>query len=361
MEAANGLREAFPVLRRVAYLNAGTCGPVPAAATAAAERELRRELEEGRAGMAHFMRVKELAGRLREVYAQRLGCAPGDVALTSSTTDGIATAMAGLGLGAGDEVLTSDTEHPGVLGPLQALRDLDGVEVRTAPLADLAEAAGPATRAVVCSHVSWITGEVAPLADLASLEAPVVVDGAQGIGAVAVDVRALGCEVYAASGQKWLCGPEGAGMLYVAPEFRDRLAPTRRGFLAFEDPNRGLDSRLAPDARRFEPPANHGAALLAYALAAHDALAAAGWDAVHARAAALAANLAERLAERGHEVCPRAPTTLVAWRDPAMEETARRLAGEGVAIRPLPGRDLLRASVGAWNDESDLERLVAAL
>ncbi|MDX6699218.1 MAG: L-cysteine/cystine lyase [Solirubrobacteraceae bacterium] len=360
MDAA-ALRSRFPVTGRVAYLNAGTCGPVPADALEAATAELRRETESGRAGMPHFERRGELAERLRAAYAARLGCAPQDVALTASTTDGIATALAGLELEPGDEVLTADSEHPGVLGPLSAVRDLRGATVRTAPLAELPAAAGPRTRAVVCSHVNWLTGEVAPMSDLAQLEAPVILDGAQGIGAVAMDVEALGCEVYAGSGQKWLCGPEGLGMLYVAPDFQEHLAPTRRGYTAQGDASLGLDAGPAPGALRYEPPANHGATLLAYALASHDVLDAAGWDEVHARARDLAADLAAGLTQRGLDVADRGPTTLVAWHDPEMEATARRLAERGVAVRHLPGRDLVRASVGAWNDESDLERLLDAL
>src|SRR5688500_2081787 len=137
MDAA-ALRDQFPVLRRVAYLNAGTCGPVPAAALDAATAELRAECEQGRAGMAHWERRFELYDALRAAYAARLGCAPEDVALTSSTTDGISIALSGLDVGPGDEVLTSDSEHPGVLGPLQALRDLRGVSIRAAPLEELA-------------------------------------------------------------------------------------------------------------------------------------------------------------------------------------------------------------------------------
>jgi L-cysteine/cystine lyase len=83
--------------------------------------------------------------------------------------------------------------------------------------------------------------------------------------------------------------------------------------------------------------------------------------ALHARAARLAADLAEALAERGVEVAPRGATTLVAWRWPDAGTTRERLAEAGIAIRTLPESDLLRASVGAWNDEADLERLLAAL
>jgi L-cysteine/cystine lyase len=358
---ATSLRAAFPVLERVAYLNAGTCGPVPAAALDAAVEQLRRETEEGRAGLAHWDRRRELAAGLRAAYAARLGCAPDDVALTSSTTDGVTIALGGLDLGPGDEVLTSDTEHPGVVGPLQALRDLRGVAVRTLPLAELASAAGSATRAVACSHVSWLTGEVAPVADLATLDVPVVLDGAQGIGAVPVDVGGWGSVVYAGSGQKWLCGPEGLGMLYVAPELQERLGVIRRWYGSYEDPNAGMDAVLAAGARRFDPPANHGSALLVHALAAQEILGEFGWDEVYERSATLATGLAQRLADHGHEVMPRGRTTLVAWRDTDMEATAKRLGAAGIAVRHLPGRDLVRASVGAWNDESDVERLLGGL
>ena len=86
----------------------------------------------------------------------------------------------------------------------------------------------------------------------------------------------------------------------------------------------------------------------------------AGFDAVHARATGLAAQLADALAERGRTVAPRGATTLVTWEDPDPAATRERLAAAGVIVRDLPGTPYLRASVGAWNDESDLERLVSA-
>ncbi len=352
------LREQFPVLRRVAYLNAGTCGPVPVQAVEATVDALRHGAEEGRT-TAYFQRRQEHAAAQRAAYAERLGCAPEDVALTTSTTDGVASALAGLDLGRGDEVVTSDSEHPGVNGPLQALRDLRGVEVRAVALADVADAVGPKTRLVACSHVSWVTGEIAPAA-LADVDAPVLLDGAQGVGALPVDVAALGCDVYAGSGQKWLCGSEGTGMLYVSPAFRHRLAATRRGYLSYVDANAGLDAELHPDARRYDSPAIP-ADVIANSVAAHEVLARAGWDAVYARARELAARLAEMLEKSGREVFPRGDTTLVAWRDDDAPATRERVAAAAVAIRDLPNRPLLRASVGAWNDESDLERLLAAL
>jgi L-cysteine/cystine lyase len=350
------LRAQFPVLQRIAFLNAGSDGPVPEAAVRAACEQGERELREGRT-YEHFLRRGELEAELRAGYAVLAGATPGDIALTTSTSEGLGTVLAGWPLVPGDEVVTSDEEHPGLLGALGLLRRR-GVRVRAVPWARLADEVGPATRLVACSHVSWVTGAFAPAA-LAEAAVPVVLDGAQGAGAVPLDVRALGCAAYAAAGQKWLCGPDGSGFLYVAPEWRDRITPQRLAYGNLADPEAALDAEPAPDARRFEPPALMPSAV-AWALAALEVLGAAGWDAVHERGRSLAAGLREQLRARGREVLD-GDGTLVAWRDPDAEGTAHRLAADGVVVRFLPGRGLVRASVGAWNDESDLERLLAAI
>lgn len=352
------LRAQFPVLRRIAYLNAGTNGPVPEAATAAACAELAREEAEGRIVSAHFARREELAASLRAGYAARVGCAPAELALTTSTTEGIARVLVALDLRPGEEVVTSDEEHPGVLGPLSGLRSR-GVEVRVAPWADVADAVSSRTRVVCCSHVSWRSGRVAP-ASLAELDVPLLLDGAQGVGALAVDVAALGADAYAAAGQKWLCGPEGTGLLYVSPALRERMHPPVPGFDNLADPSRGLDAPLHADARAYDTPALP-AASLAQAAVALEALGAAGWDAVHARGAQLAAAAADALREHGREVLARDATTLVSWREPEAAAAAARLAASGVVVRPLPNEDLLRASFGGWSSEGDVERLLAAL
>jgi selenocysteine lyase/cysteine desulfurase len=355
---SSALRAEFPVLDRLAYLNAGTDGPLPRRAVAAAAEELERELREGRA-KPHFERRTELTDGLRAAYARALRCQPADVAITTCTTEGIAATIAGLELGPGDEILTSDEEHPGLLGPLAAARELRGVSVREVPFAQLAEAPSPATRLLACSHVSWMTGALAP-AELAELDVPVLLDGAQGLGAVPVDLAALGCDIYAAAGQKWLCGPDGTGVLWVSPALREQIAVSRRGYPNLQDPEAGIDARLHDDARRFDA-SSLNAETCACALAAVSLLEQIGWDQIHDRASRLAARLAELLAERGREPLPRSHTTLVSFpsEDPLTER--ERLADAGVIVRNIPARPWLRASVGAWNDESDLDRLLGAL
>ncbi len=354
------LRAEFPVLAERAYLNAGTFGPLPRAAQAAAAAIGARAAAEGRA-LPYFMTLLELRERQRAAYAALLGAQAADVALTTCASEGLVRVLAGLELGPNDEVLTAPDEHPGLLGPLVTLRARRGVRIRAAPFVELADAVGPATRLVACSHVSWITGALRPegLADLPA-HVPVLLDGAQGVGAVPTDVGALGCTFYAGSGQKWLCGPMGSGMLWVAPAWRERLLSLGATYANLVDASAGLDAGPHPDARRHDAPAI-APETVAGALAAHDVLAAHGWDAVHARARELAAQLSGALAERGRAVAPRGPTTLVAWEDAEPEATAARLAAEGVLVRFLPGTPYVRASVGAWNDVSDIERLLAAL
>ena len=309
--------------------------------------------------MAHYERRVALADELRDIYAGLLGCTVEDVALTSSTSEGVATVLAGLDIGPGDEILTTTEEHPGLIGPLLAAREMRGASLRSVPPPEIADAVNAKTRVVACSHVSWVSGATAPAA-LRELDIPVVLDGAQGVGAVPIVVGALGCAAYAGSGQKWLCGPEGTGMLYVAPEWRERIGSPHPAYMNIADPDAGLDAALRTDARRYEAP-QVSRTLVAIALASLHTLAEFGWPALHERAATLAAELADRLSAAGREVTPSSRTTLVSWSDPDAAETKARLAGMGIVIRDLPGRGLLRASVGAWNDESDLDRLLAAL
>ncbi len=357
--ARNDLRDEFPVLRRLAYLNAGTDGPLPDAAVRAAGKELARETGEGRA-MAHFERRSRLGTELRAAYALALGCDSSEVALTTCTSEGIAQVIGGLDLGPGDEILTSDEEHPGLLGALAGARDVKGVTVRMAPLAEIADAVDPhTTRLVACSHVGWMSGRLAP-AGLSQLRIPVLLDGAQGVGAVPVDVNALGCDAYAGAGQKWMCGPDGTGMLYLGAELRARLRIERRGYANLADPNAGVDAPLHEDARALDT-MSLSAEALACALAAARVLELAGRLAVHERARELAARLVSLLGEHGRDVAPRGDTTLVSFESPDPEYEREHLRRQGVIVRNIPGTPWLRASVGAWNDENDLDRLVGAL
>jgi L-cysteine/cystine lyase len=356
------LRREFPVLEHVAYLNAGTNGPVPARAADAARASLDVQVEQGRSGKALFEGMIERIEELRRRAAAMLGCEGGEVALTGSTTDGVNAVLTALGLQAGDEVLTSDQEHPGVLAPLAALQQRTGVEVRLAPFAELAGAVAERTKLVACSHVSWQSGEVVDCGALCATGVPVLLDGAQALGAIPLNVHLLGCDFYAASGQKWLCGPNGTGYLYVRADRAAELPPPWPGYGTVEDPHDPLASSFHDDARKFDVlgfPADHQAA---WALASFDVFDAhGGAERLQEHATAQAETLAAMLAEAGREVAPRGHSTLVSWRADDPPAVVEAMAERGVVLRNLPGTPYVRASVGAWNDQGDLERLVSGL
>jgi selenocysteine lyase/cysteine desulfurase len=342
-------RSLFPVLERLAYLNAGTFGPLARPTLDAMQAELLADGERGRIGAEYFERMLGLRDRLREALARLVGVEPERVALTSSTTDGCNIVLAGSGLGREDEVVTTSQEHFGLLGPLHA----SGARVVVAepePEA-IAAAVTPRTRLLALSQVLWTTGRVLPVHELREQTGlQVLVDGAQSVGAIPVDAQGL--DFLTISGQKWLCGPDATGALVVAdPEALSVARPSYFGQASFE-----LDGSFEPrpGAARFDStwlaPAS-----LAGLLAALEA--APEWR--FERAAAQAARCRELLAPEVELVAGEA--TLVAFRAAEPAAVVAALAAAGVLVREIPGTGLVRVACGWWTSDGDLERLAAAL
>ena len=218
------------------------------------------------------------------------------------------------------------------------------------------------TRLVACSHVSWVSGQVVDTAALTATGVPVLLDAAQGDRRRGVDVHALGCAFYAGSGQKWLCGPEGSGCLYVSREHLDELTAPWPGYSSLADASQALDSGPAENAARFDhgfPPGMRSA----WALASLSVFEDAGWEWVHGRAAELAAGLAEQpRPSAAWRSGPRGRSTLVAWKPRAedLDAEVARLAEAGFVVRSILSHGLIRASVGAWSSEEELAALVDA-
>ncbi|TMJ95726.1 MAG: aminotransferase class V-fold PLP-dependent enzyme [Actinobacteria bacterium] len=353
------------MVERSAYLNTGTFGPLPRRAVEAMSAQERSALERGRAGAEFFENMGRLREELRERLRRLLNAPDDSIALTTSTTDGCNIAVASLDLGPDDEVVTTDVEHPGLLGALEVSKATVRVAaVRDRPpgeaLSAIEAAIGDRTRLIALSHVAWTTGAVLPIRELSGRGIPVVVDGAQAAGALPVDVGELGCDFYTVSAQKWLLGPEGTGCLYVRPERVEELRIPFPSYLSW-DFERGQGGLVPRDgALRFEPGwISTGA--LAGLLASLEFAEQAGPERF-ARARAMAARCRELVAERAKVVTAPAQGTLVSWRvDGDAAALDERLEARGVIVRSLPGVGWLRASCGFWTDDEDLERLASAL
>jgi len=236
--------------------------------TAAAMAELADwELRLGRASPDTYLDVLQRMEEARASIAAIIAADTRDLALTHSVTEAMNVAAWGIDWRPGDRAVTTRAfEHAGGLSGLYTLRDRLGIELDMVDvgygsdhdqvIAAFDAAIRPGTRLVNVSHVSHATGAVLPIAEIAAIAhargALLAVDGAQAVGAIPVDVVALGADLYAIAGQKWLLGPEGTAALYVAPAALDRLRMTYASSWSFEEQDLTGSARPWPTARRFE-------------------------------------------------------------------------------------------------------------
>ncbi len=352
-------RAEFPVFERLAYLNAGSNGPLARRTAEAMAAHEQADLEQGRGGPAYFERALTLREEVRGRLAALVGVASENLALATSTTNGCNIVLAGLGLGPDDEIVTTDGEHFGLLGALAVSPARVRVaRVRELPpeqaLEVLLQEVGARTRLLALSHVCWMSGNRFPIDELKEETGlPVLVDGAQSVGAIPVDASRL--DYYAFSCQKWLCGPDATGGLVVGePESLGLAAPS---YLSQERYEPEGDFVARAGAVRFDPGWTPPPAL-AGLRAALDV--APEWR--FERAEQTAARCRELLAERHEVVTAAAQGTLVTFRvEGDSSELVKRLYDRGVVVRDIPGDGWIRVSCGWWTSDEDFERLVAVL
>jgi len=232
------VRSQFLLRPGLTHLNAATIGATPRPVVSALT-EVLWEVEsdpQNQVFGAPSNRMEEVRGRA----ADFLGADLDEVALTRNTTEGMNMVAQGLGLRRGDQVLTTDHEHPGGSVCWEYLAERRGVEIVRIEMPATVSSADevvelvrshmtPRTRVCSFSHVSTITGLVMPIAAIAELTRPrdivLVCDGAQAPGMLNVDVHALGVDTYASSSHKWMLAPKGSGLLYVRREAQERVKP----------------------------------------------------------------------------------------------------------------------------------------
>jgi L-cysteine/cystine lyase len=238
------IRREMPAVENTAYLNTGTCGPLPRRTVAAMQEVQNEELLQGRIAPGHYPGIMAAKTAAKEAVAGVLGCTPNDVAIAGRTTDGMNIAIAGYRWQRGDEIITSNIEHPGGLMPMFVTKRRFGTRIRVADIGvggmktaetvrQFEQLITPRTRMIVISHISYTTGAVLPVKEITAMahshDVLVAVDAAQSFGSLPLDMADLDVDLYASPGQKWICGPEGTGSLYVRPSSLGEIEQTFGG------------------------------------------------------------------------------------------------------------------------------------
>lgn len=358
------LRAAIPALAECTFLNTGASGPSPTRVLDAVDEATRRYKAGAVCEEGMYAAASDVRSSTRESVAGFVGASPTEIALTESTADGINLVANALEWDATDNVVRPDFEHPAGVLPWEHLADRYGVEVRVVETeggrldpAALAAAVDESTKLVCCSSLTWTHGTRVPVEAVVAVAheagALALIDAVQSVGHHPVDVEAWGADFVAASGHKWLLGPWGTGVLYVADDVRPQITPGRVGYVgvdmdedswSFHDDARCLELGTAP----VGPVAGLAAAI--------ECIEAVGFEAIEARIETLTDRLKDGLGDSLRS--PRSyESGLVSFADEDPEATVERLEAAGVRIRAV-GPETCRASVHAFNTRADVDRLL---
>lgn len=370
-------REEFPITRHAIYFDHATLGPPPTRHVRAVTSLLERMSADGLDDL--FAISEEGVDGVRSKAAALLNANPANVFFVRSTSHGVATVAEGLDWKDGDEVVLYELDHPAGVFPWLNLASR-GVNVRFVKdrgrfafdAADVAEALTPRTRVVCVSLVNFGHGSRAPVEEIADIcrarDIWLVVDAVQALGAIRVDVAALGADLVVAHGYKFLLSGFGIGVAWCSDRALSELRVSQVGWNSVVNPF-NVDRMLAfemtfpASAKRFEPsfqplPQVFGLGATLDLFAEPDAL--------EARTLSLTGRLIDGLLEKGFEVVgrqashPRSAIVSIALRDAdekARMERALRETGTRCAVR----ESRIRLSPHFYNTPSEIDSLLAAL
>jgi selenocysteine lyase/cysteine desulfurase len=372
------VRDAFPVLKEVVYLNVGTYGLMPEPALAQFQA-MQAEFEHRGVASDHTFgrKAEETRGRI----AALIGATPEEIAFTRNATDGINLVLAGIHWQPGDEVITTDEEHEAMNHPLLYLHNTKGLVVKRVQVspdaavmtARLDAAFTQKTRLVAMSFVTCETGTRLPAQAISQWSAQhgvlSLLDGAQVSGAIRVDVRAIGCDFYASNGHKWLSGPKGTGFFYNRREKIGVLSPAHVGAGSLERVD--LQTEVAEPFRtgqRFEF-GTRAWALQAGLGASLDWFESLGWANVYGHIEALNGYLKENIRQRPFlRLLSPVPfehssglTTFVIEGHQAQQVSTELREKSKIYTRVIPHFNALRIATAHFNAPEDVDRLMRAL
>jgi selenocysteine lyase/cysteine desulfurase len=365
------VRDEFPVTGRYIYLNHAGIGPLPRRAVARIAALAQSVAETGDQLWAERnVETEAVRRRAARLFGAREAH---EVAFVENTSSGLSLVAEALDWRPGDNVLSAAGEFPSNAYPWMNL-GARGVLYRTVPERDgridideLLAKINDRTRVVALSWVEYANGFRFDLARIGAAcrarGALFVVDVIQGLGALGLDVAAAGVDVACASAHKWLLGPEGIGLLYVADRVVERLPPLRAGWRSMRDLGSWTELEIdwGPGAKRYESGTLNALGIQALGLSL-EMLLDLGPAAIEARVLSLADLAARGLAERGLAVVssrrPGETSGIVAAVHPRLsaDDLVARLLARGIVVAARAGR--LRVSPHFYNTAEEIERLL---
>lgn len=366
-------RDEFPIQKRWAFLNHAAVAPLPRRTRDAVVAWADDMLANGGANNSHWwQRVEEIRG----LAARLIGAKAAEVAFIPNTSAGLSYIAEGFPWNPGDNVVIAQGEYPSNVYPWLHL-ERRGVETRILPLIggritprQVADAIDSRTRLFSVSFVQYSTGFRCDLAAMVECchasGVDVCVDAIQGLGAIPLDVSALGIDYLVADGHKWLLGPEGAGIFFIRQELLEKIQPTSVGWKSVvgADDFSTIDFRLKPSAARFEPGTFSTGGIVALG-ASLELLAEVTIADISERVLALTGELIRRLERAGAEIHSplgnQERSGIVSFALPGTSPTAfaRACRDRGVILAVRDGR--LRASPHFYNQIHEIERLLEIL
>jgi selenocysteine lyase/cysteine desulfurase len=367
------LRRQMPVAQRWAYFDHAAVAPL----TGPARRAVVDWSEEAaRSGDVAWPPWRNQIEQLRAHVAEMIHADTAEIALIRNTTEGVNLVAEGYPWQSGDNVVTLADEFPTNQYPWLHLADR-GVETRRVATDDgrvdpdrLAAALDRRTRVLSISWVGYASGWRNDLEQAARIAhqhgALLFVDAIQGLGVFPLDVRSTPIDFLAADGHKWMMGPEGAGVFFLRREHLDRLRPVGVGWNSMAAANdfSRIELALKNDASRYEGGSHNMVGLIGLK-ASLQLLAQFGQDAISRRVLEITDRACERLAAAGAVIRsdrrPQHKSGIVSFELPGHDpqEIRRRCLEQHVVLSCRAGR--LRISPHAYNNEADLDRLIAAI
>ena len=369
------IRALFPATTYYTYLNSAAISPIPTTALDAVTRQLADVSVNGSINYQKWVDTKD---RCRNLVAEMLRVRSDQIAFVRNTSDGVASIANGLKWKAGDNIVSFAGEFPANFYAWRRIRDSHGVDLRLCREVDgrvevdeMLSMIDSNTQVVAISAIQYASGFRADLEQIGraarAVDALLVVDIIQGFGAMPFDLPAQFVDAACGASHKWLCAPEGCGIIYLSDRARERIEPTLVGWISVETPWDFADREQPFRSTALAWESGTGSAALFYGLEQSlSLLNSTGADNIERHLSGLTNQLCDSLEGKDYELIssrePGEASQIVCIKHRGgltSNQIASHLENEKIIVSPRGDR--VRVAPHFYNNSSDIDRLIEAL